>query len=1103
MKRRSLLTALFVLGAFSPTFPQARIEPDLLAGMKARSIGPAGMSGRVVAIDAVESDPAIVYVGASTGGLWKSVNGGLTWKPIFDDQPVASIGAVAVFQPSPDIVWVGTGEGNPRNSISVGNGVYKSLDGGSTWAHLGLEETEHIQRIVLDPEDRDVAYVAALGRVWGENDQRGVFKTVDGGKTWKRILFVDRRTGGADLVMDPTNPDKLFAAMWDYRRWPWSFRSGGPGSGLFVTHDGGQNWTRLTPEDGLPEGDLGRIGVAIAPSDPRIVYALVEAEKNAVYVSRDGGESWTKAGDSRQAGNRPFYFAGLRVDPRWPDRVYSLWSLISVSDDGGKTFRVLVPFRAVHPDHHAMWINPADPEQIIVGNDGGVAFSRDRGETWRFAGNLPLAQYYHIRVDMDTPYHVYGGMQDNGSWRGPSSVWENGGIRNHHWEEVGFGDGFDTAPFPDDSLAGYSMSQEGFIRRWNLRTGERKDIRPSAPVGLELRFNWNSALALDPFDPDTLYFGSQFVHRSTDRGNTWQIISDDLTTNNPEWQKQDESGGLTPDVTGAENFTTIISIAPSPVRKGVIWVGTDDGRLHVTQDGGQTWTSVEKRLRGVPAHTWIPQITASSFAAGTAFVVLDDHRRSNWTPYLFRTTNYGHTWKNLTTPEIRGYCLTIAQDPVDEDLLFLGTEFGLWISLDAGQSWLPFHHGLPTVGVRDLLVHPRDQDLVIGTHGRAAFILDDIRPLRTLTSQILEEPIHRFAIPDAQQYRVKQTGASRFPGNGEFRGENRPYGALITFSLNEEDLPYPDKKKEKARKEARRRAKRRQGEPASTASQHRRAPSETGPEAAKQEKAGEQGPQVTISVQDADGTPIRTFKAPATLGINRAAWDLHRDAFQRPPRETPFPFEPRGPEVPPGEYRITITYKNHKAEGTVQVVADPRFHILPSERRANWEATLRAGRIQETAAKAVKRLLETRADIEVVIKKATQAGQDLQQGEKTGGDQENPFKNLIDAGRDLISSVEAMEKRLRTPPGDKGIGPQKDALSRISYALSNLTSSWDPPTPAQERYLEEATSTLQEILVDFNELFHKEVAAFRRQAQEAGFVLFPESQPLTIDPDGA
>jgi photosystem II stability/assembly factor-like uncharacterized protein len=472
VRRAFVLAVLALCSYWTPT--AGAVDPSLLAGIKARSIGPAGMSGRIADVQGVPSDPRVFYVGAATGGIWKSVDGGLTWKPIFDEQPVHSIGALAVNRANPDIVWAGTGEAAVRNSVSIGNGVYKSLDAGRNWTHMGLPESERISRIRLHPSDPNIAYVAVMGKLWGDSQERGVYKTTDGGATWQRILYVNASTGAADLEMDPSNPQKLFASMYEFRRQPWTFKSGGRGSGLYVTYDGGKNWKRLTDDDGLPAGELGRIGVAVAPSNSRIVYALVEAKDNVFLRSTDGGVTWKSTGAKRGFGNRPFYYSQIRVDPEFPDRVYSLYSQVSLSEDGGKTWRVLIPFSALHPDHHAMWINPQDGSVIIEGNDGGAGMSFDRGETWRFVGNLPLAQFYHIAVDDDVPYHVYGGLQDNGCWRGPSTVWENGGIRNHHWDEVDFGDGFDTRPYPKDSMQGYSMSQQGYLTRWNVRTGERR-----------------------------------------------------------------------------------------------------------------------------------------------------------------------------------------------------------------------------------------------------------------------------------------------------------------------------------------------------------------------------------------------------------------------------------------------------------------------------------------------------------------------------------------------------------------------------------------------------------------------------------------------------
>lgn len=1082
----------------------AQVDPDLLAGLKARSIGPASMSGRVAAIDAVESNPDIIYVGAATGGVWKTVNGGLTWEPLFDDQAVSAVGAVAVFQPNPDIVWVGTGEGNPRNSVSFGQGIYRSLDGGRTWKHLGLAETERIHRVVLHPTDPDVAYAAAQGRLWGENPERGVFKTTDGGRTWKKVLYVDPRTGVGDLVMDPRNPNKLFAAMWDHRREPWTFRSGGPGSGLYVTQDGGESWKRLTEDDGLPRGPLGRIGLAISRSSPETVYALVEANRSALVRSDDGGRTWKTASSNQRVADRPFYYADLRVDPVWPNRVYSLATRLTVSDDGGKTFSRLGRSNEIHGDYHALWINPANPEHLITGNDGGLGISRDRGATWYFPPNLPLAQYYHVAVDMDTPYNVYGGLQDNGSWRGPSAVWEQGGIRNHHWAKVGGGDGFDTLPDPADSTTGYAMSQAGFLMRWNLRNGEVKSIRPPAPDPAErLRFNWNAGIAVDPFEPGTLYYGSQYLHKSTDRGETWTVISPDLTSDRPEWQRQAQSGGLTPDVTGAENFTTIIAVAPSALERDVIWVGTDDGRVHVTRDGGRNWASVEKNIPGAPANTWVPHIRPSKHQAGGAFLVMDDHRRSNFTPYVFRTDDFGRSWKSLATPDLRGWALSIEQDPVDPDLLFLGTEVGLYVSLDGGRRWLRWRHGLPTTPVADLVIHPRDHDLVIATHGRALYVLDDLAPLRDMTPEALDEPLRVYAGGPAVLHQQKPAGGASRAGAGDFRGENRPYGALITYSLNVPGLPHPDEEKERARKEGK---PAEPPAPASPAAEPATAPAvQEDPASQEEPEEGGRGrsrePKVEIRITDAAGRLVRKMEGPAKLGVNRAVWDLGRDEFRQPPREERGGFGgDEGPPVPPGTYNVTVKHKDREAKGTVRVVADPFTKNTDADWQARETAILRVGELQGALVEAIERIGATRKDLDAVIgqldeqKKARE-----RQGGTAGGTQEDPHKALRQAARDLRRKLSDTERRLFIPPGTRGIVDEDDtALAKVEYADYVLQSSFARPNATHQLYLERAEAAVAAALADVNRLFAEDVAAFRSQVTAAGVGLLAERPPVAV-----
>jgi photosystem II stability/assembly factor-like uncharacterized protein len=907
-----LLCMLMMLWLLFP-LPGQKLDMKQLQGLKPRSIGPAGMSGRVTAIDAVYQNPDIIYAGTASGGLWKSISGGVAWTPVFEDQAAASIGAVAVDQQNPDVIWVGSGEGNPRNSHSSGNGVYKSLDGGKTWQHLGLDNSRNIHRVIVHPRNSDIVYVAALGSAWGENPERGIFKTGDGGKTWEKILYVNEITGAADLIMDPSNPNKLFAAMWEYRRWPWFFKSGGPGSGLYVTFDGGETWKKRGNKDGLPEGDLGRMGLAIARNNPGVVYALIEAKKNGLYRSDDGGFKWRKTADEN-IGNRPFYYADIYVDPSNENRVYNLYSVVSVSEDGGKTFQDLIPWTKVHPDHHAWWIHPENPDFMINGNDGGMAITRDRGKTWRFVENLPLAQFYHINVDMERPYNVYGGMQDNGSWRGPSQVWRSGGILNSYWEEISFGDGFDVVPDPGDARYGYSMWQGGNLLRYDQHTGDIKYIRPVDPEEVTLRFNWNAGIAVDPFDPQTIYYGSQFLHKSSNRGDTWEIISPDLTSNDPEKQKQLESGGLTYDVTQAENFTTIITIAPSPLQQGLIWAGSDDGKVQLTRDGGKTWSNTGQNIKGAPAGSWVAQIRASTYDAAEAFAVINNYRRNDWKAYVYHTKDFGKTWKPLVQEgHILGYALSIAQDPVAPNLLFLGGEFGLYVSIDGGKNWSKWTHGYPTVSTMDLVIHPRDFDLVIGTFGRAAYILDDIRPLRELAQKgtaLLEKPLHLFPVADAALAVYKQPAGTRFAAEADFSGENRPYGALITFSLKYDTSAAAtvSSGNEKEKTEAQKAAK---------------------------------ADSITIEIVNATNEVIRTFKSPTKNGVNRTTWDLSRRGLRFP--ETPKPGkkipEPPGPAALPGSYKIRLNHRGQTDSATVKVRFDPRLQISETQMQRGEDLT--------------------------------------------------------------------------------------------------------------------------------------------------------------------
>ena len=1028
------------------------------AGLKPRSIGPAGMSGRIACVDVVVSNPRILYVGAATGGIWKSVDGGVTWKPIFDDQSTSSIGDITINPGNPETVWVGTGEANPRNSVGVGRGIFKTLDGGENWQFLGLEKTEKISRLLLDPKNPDVAYVAALGTTWGENPERGVFKTEDGGSTWKKVLFVDAKTGAADLTMDPSNPNRLLAAMWEHRRWPWFFNSGGPGSGLYLSIDAGETWKKLTSRDGLPEGNLGRIGLSFSRSRPNIVYALVEAEKSALCRSEDSGNTWKIVNDKPGVSPRPFYYSDIRVHPKQENTIYRLSSPLDVSIDGGKSFERLMDFFAVHGDFHELWIHPEDCSFMVVGGDGGIGISYDEGKHWNFVQNLPLGQYYHISVDLENPYNIYGGLQDNGSWRGPSRILQGPAIFNFHWQPVGWGDGFGTLAIPRDPKLGYSMSQGGWLVRFNTVTGEQKDIRPPAPSGVKLRFNWNAAIAIDPLDMGILYYGSQFLFKSTNEGNTWQIISPDLTSNNPEKQKQAESGGLTKDVTHAEDHCTILTIAPSPVQNGVIWVGTDDGKVQLSKNGGQSWKDLSAKLigikeEGVPSGTWCPHIEASPHEPATAYVVFDDHRRSNWTPYVFMTTDFGETWKSLATPVIDGFIHVIREDPVQKNLLFLGTEFGLYVSFDRGKEWMKWSNGFPTVPVRDMVIHPLDNDLVIGTHGRSVYILDDIQPLREINKAVMAKKLHLFKVADTYQFQTAFFSLGYLtPGNMEFQGKNRPYGAIITYSIGKPPVEPPKGNNQESVEKAEE----------------------------KKEKD-----QVEIAILDNQGDIIRTIKGPLKPGINRVNWDLRREPFKSlsDPYEGLFP--PSGPMVLPGTYKVRIAVEDLIVEDNFQVLPDPRTTVSSANRRAKYNAIMENGKYIEAVTEAYKKVQDSIGALDEVLKRIDQLEAKRREYIRIKATE---FKKRLKSYAD----------RLSPPKGRSGIFEETELSARLATLGTRLESSFDAPTAAQRLEFQNLKAAVHQELYKINRFFKEEFPKFIQEIKGAGFSIFPNLEPITI-----
>ena len=1057
----SLLIIIFSLNSSAQEFSM-----ELLKNKTPRNIGPGGMSGRVTSIDVVHSNPDIMFSGTASGGLWKSTSGGIKWTPIFENEATASIGAIAIQQSNPSVIWVGTGEGNPRNSLNGGYGIYKSLDGGKNWLLMGLEKTRHIHRVIIHPTNPDIVYAAAIGSPWGEHKERGVYKTINGGETWTKILYTNPKSGAADLVMDPQNPNKLIAAMWEHKRDPWFFSSGGEGSGMYITYDGGETWKQKTSEEGLPDGELGRIGIAIAQNKPEIIYALIEAKKNGLYKSMDGGDTWKLVSENMdEIGNRPFYYAEIYVDPQNENRLFSIFTYVNVSEDGGKSFNQLMPAygvsNGIHPDHHAWWIHPTNGNFMVDGNDGGMNITKDGGSTWRFIGNLPVAQFYHINVDNEIPYNVYGGMQDNGSWRGPAYIWRSQGIRNSYWQEISFGDGFDVIPDKDDSRYGWTMSQQGFVSRYDWKTGNNYSVRPTHPEPeINLRFNWNAAINIDPNENNTIYFGSQFVHKSTDKGETWSIISSDLTTNNPEKLNQHNSGGLTMDATGAENHCTILVIEPSEVETDMLWVGTDDGRIHYTQNGGQDWTEVTKNIKGLPKGSWIPQIKASKNVKGEALLVANDYRRFNFTPYVYRTNNYGKTWDRIVDgSDVTSYALSIIEDPEEPNLLFLGTDDGLYISIDKGDKWTKWTKGFPTVSVKDLIIHPREHDLIIGTFGRAAWVLDDIRPLRAIAKNkdILKEKIHLFTPPTAYQAAYQQPTGSRFGGDALFNGENRGGGAKFSFYLNREEVAKEEVKKIE-------------------------------PEVKNSKIKWD---SIQLKIYDGDRL-IRTLKkkTPKENGIHTWTWYMDEKGTQSPSKKLKeSKREPSGVSVLPGNYTTVLSYGDQVSKTRITIENDPRITRNQEASLEIYEVLKEMEDLKKVTANAVKQLAESKEIVSKFLDRLTEKnkGDYAENVEKC-----NKIKEKIDAILALYFGKEDTRQGITNTP-------EVSVIDRYRTASYYIGTRQNGMTETEHILLKQAKEALSEALKSTNLFFETEWVDFKLKMENIEFTDFETIKTFKIN----
>jgi photosystem II stability/assembly factor-like uncharacterized protein len=912
---------------------------ETFAGIELRSIGPAVTSGRIIDIAVDPTDTRRWFVASADGGLWRTVNGGTTFQPVFDGEVSHSIGCVAIDPKDPFVVWVGTGENNSQRVVGYGDGVYRSEDGGTTWKNMGLATSEHIAKILVDPRDSRVVYVASQGPLWGPGGERGVFKSKDGGKTWKQTLAISENTGVTDLVQDPRDPDVLLAAAYQRRRHVWTLIDGGPESAIYKSTDRGETWRKVTA--GLPKDDMGRIGLAMAPSAPETVYAVVEAANKGggLYRSVNRGESWEKRSD--YVPGSPQYYQELFVDPDQKDRVYSMDVWIQVSEDGGKTFHRLGETYK-HVDNHAMWIDPANTAHLVVGCDGGVYETFDRAATWRFFANLPVTQFYRVSVDNSSPvYFVYGGTQDNFSLGGPARTMNTQGIANSDWFVTTGGDGFQSAIDPEDPSTVYAESQYGVLTRFDRRTGESVLIQPEAAPGeTPLRWNWDSPIIVSSHKHTRLYFAAQRIFKSEDRGNTWVPVSGDLTRQ-IDRNKLKVMGRVWPADAVAKNSSTsfygnITTLSESPVQESLLYAGTDDGWIQVTEDGGKTWRKAGP-VPGLPDMAYVSRVTASAHDANVVYASFDHHKNAaDFKPYLARSSDRGRTWTSITGDlPARGSTWAIVEDPARKNLLYCGTEFGLYFSRDGGSKWIKLTGGLPNVAVRDIAIQKREGDLAVATFGRGFYILDDLTPIRAATPELLERdavlfPVRRpWVFMPAAPLGIRGKG---FQGDSYFEAPNPPFGAVFTYYLKE-DIPTLKKARQEREK---------------TLIKEGKAPDYPTAEEFRAE-AAEDEPTLVLTVTDAENHVVRRVKAPATAGMHRVAWDLRyppATPISLKPREpNPFSEPPSGPMVVPGRYTVRLSKyvrsqwtpigdpQTFEAAGAYEIPAADRASLLAFERK--------------------------------------------------------------------------------------------------------------------------------------------------------------------------
>ena len=887
--KKLLFIAILLLGTL-PDKVNAQQEiklkgKQLFGDLSARQIGPALMSGRINDLENHPTNDRIIYAGTAGGGVWKSNDGGITFNSIFDDYS-QSIGAVELDPNDPDnTIYVGTGETWPRNSVSIGDGMYKSVDGGSNWTKMGFEKSERIANIIVNPKNSKEIYVGVLGALWGDSEERVVYKTTDGGATWSKILYTDQKTGCADLTMDPNDPTILYASMWEFRRTGWSFDSGGENSALYKSTDAGKTWNKI--HNGFPKGKLGRLAIAVAPSDSNILYTVIEAEKaerKGLYRSDDAGKNWKQLNNDFGITVRPFYFSRIVIDPKNSDVIVKGGLSGSISRDGGKTFKSL---GNMHSDIHDITFDIHNSDRMYAGTDGGVYHSLNGGTTMEIVENLPLSQFYHISVDDAEPYNVYGGLQDNGSWYGPSS--SPGGIEARDWNSIGGGDGFRVLKHPTKNIIYSEMQGAANVWRYDVDNKRVKTVQPLPQKGFpKLRWNWNAPMAISAHQPDRFYMGTQFLHRSEDMGDTWKIISPDLTTNDPTKQEQESSGGLSMDNSGAENHTTIFTIAESPLDGNVIWVGTDDGNVQITKDGGATWTNTSMNITGLPKNTWTYHIEASVFNKGTAYAVFDGHTMNDMNPYAYKTTDFGKTWSNIISDDVVGFVRNIQEDYVNPDLLFLGTEFGLYITTDGGKNWNKFTNNVPAVAVHFIDLQKRTNDLVMGTHGRGVIIIDDISPLREISQEVLQKNVHFFKSKPTIIFEEGSFGGS-FGTETQFVGSNPSRAAQIKYYLK------------------------------------------------KRHTFG----KMTMEIQDMNGKVISKLSPGKSKGINIVNWN-YRMTQPKVAKGKTFSFGGfTSPKVEAGTYKVVLKKGKETFENSIEVIYDPKSSLSKEDRVAQHKTTMK------------------------------------------------------------------------------------------------------------------------------------------------------------------